>query len=135
MPQNNIFPLIRSQNRKTSHVRRCAVTGLGMLLVVGLSGLLPSAQAQRGGGAIGTPVSPDYKGLRTDRAYQPLIRNNVTPPPVKVAPISEELRTSYNINPFYTKMITSAGVVIVGSERVSDWAFLEAAYTLDHQLR
>jgi len=60
-----------------------------MLLVVGLSGLLPSAQAQRGGGAIGTPVSPDYKGLRTDRAYQPLIRNNVTPPPVKVAPISD----------------------------------------------
>ena len=38
------------------------------------------------------------------------------------------------MDPFYKKTLTSAGVVIVGSDKVSDWAFLEAAYTLDHQL-
>ena len=54
--------------------------------------------------------------------------------PVHVVPISDELRSSYRIDPFYTKTLTSVGVVIVGSDKVSDWAFLEAAYTLDHQL-
>jgi hypothetical protein len=52
-----------------------------------------------------------------------------------VVPIDDELRRSYRIDPFYKKTLTSAGVVIVGSDKVSDWAFLEAAYTLDHQLR
>ena len=48
-------------------------------------------------------------------------------------PISGTLRRDYQLNPFYTKTLTIRGVVIVGSDKVSDWAFLEAAYTLDHQ--
>jgi hypothetical protein len=106
----------------------------GTILALGLSGLLLPAQAQRAGQGIGTIVSPDYLGLRTDHAYQPLPRGGTTPPAVNVKPIEEDLRSSYRINPFYKKTLTSADVVIVGSERVSDWAFLEAAYTLDHQL-
>jgi len=85
---------------------------------------------------MGTPVSADYRGLRTSNNYQPL-RDSVssnTPPAVHVVPISDDLRNSYHIDPFYKKTLSCAGVVIVGSDRVSDWAFLEAAYTLDHQL-
>src|SRR6185503_16132802 len=79
-------------------------------------------------------------GLRTTRAYQPLPANPggshgiTNPADVRVVPIDDELRRSYRIDPFYKKTLTSAGVVIVGSDKVSDWAFLEAAYTLDHQL-
>ena len=56
------------------------------------------------------------------------------PAPVRVVPIDDDLRHSYRIDPFYKKTLTCAGVVIIGSDKVSDWAFLEAAYTLDHQL-
>ena len=83
---------------------------------------------------MGTPVSTNYQGLRTTRAYQPLAIGTNNPAAVKVVPIDDELRRSYRIDPFYKKTLTSAGVVIVGSDKVSDWAFLEAAYTLDHQL-
>ncbi len=89
---------------------------------------------------MGTPVSTNYQGLRTTRAYQPLPANpggslgTTNPAAVHVLPIDDELRRSYRIDPFYTKTLTCAGVVIVGSDKVSDWAFLEAAYTLDHQL-
>src|SRR4029077_6852095 len=82
----------------------------------------------------------NYLGLRTARAYQPLAVNSggsqgaTNPPEVRVVPIDDALRRSYRIDPFYTKTLTSAGVVVVGSDKVSDWAFLEAAYTLDHQL-
>jgi hypothetical protein len=113
--------------------------------VLGLS--LP-AQAQRGGGggAVGTPISATYKGLTTTRSYQPLPTTEPGPatqdgptlitttnPPIQVAPISDQLRRDYRLDPFYTKTLTIRGVVVVGSDKVSDWAFLEAAYTLDHQ--
>jgi hypothetical protein len=47
-------------------------TLLGTILVVALSGLCPPMQAQLAGRAAGTPVSTNYQGLRTTRAYQPL---------------------------------------------------------------
>ena len=121
MRQNNTHTLIC-----------CFVT----LLVAGLSPCFKSAQAQTTAPAVGTPVSPDYKGLRTDRSYQPYTTNadGSIPGPVRVGPIDDALRSAYHIDPFYTKTLTCAGVVIVGSPKVSDWAFLEAAYTLDHQL-
>jgi hypothetical protein len=110
------------------------------LLVVGLSGLFLRVAAQPAVPALGTPVSTNYHGLRTTRAYQPLpidaggSSGKTNPAAVHVVRIDDELRRSYRINPFYTKTLTSAGIVIVGSDKVSDWAFLEAAYTLDHQL-
>ena len=101
------------------------------IIVAGQMGLFPTAHAQPAEPVSGTPVSADYRGLKTSRTYQPLATNLA---PVRVIPIDEELRRSYRIDPFYKKTLTSAGVVIVGSDKVSDWAFLEAAYTLDHQL-
>jgi hypothetical protein len=106
------------------------------VVVSGMLGLLVSVQAQSNAPALGTPVSPDYVGLRTTRSYQPLSASPsaAKPAPVQVMEISDELRSEYRIDPFYKKTISSAGVVIVGSQRVSDWAFLEAAYTMDRQL-
>ncbi len=103
--------------------------------VAGLAGLILPAQAQPVAPARGTPVAPDYRGLKTLQTYQPLPSSDATNPgPIRVVPINDELRRSYHIDPFYKKTLTCAGIVIVGSDKVSDWAFLEAAYTLDHQL-
>jgi len=108
---------------------------LTAVIVAGVMGLFLAVQAQPAGPATGTPVSPDYHGLRTSRTYQPLpLPGDASPTPIHVVPISDELRDSYHIDPFYKKTLTCMGVVIVGSDKVSDWAFLEAAYTLDHQL-
>src|SRR5258708_26289519 len=136
----NIFLFLCSRKRKGACAPRYGLIGFGMILVVGLSGLFLPVQAQPAGPAVGTPVSADYHGLRTTRTYQPLPPNpgesvsTTNPAAVKVAPIDDGLRRSYRTDPFYTKTLTCAGIVIVGSDKVSDWAFLEAAYTLDHQL-
>lgn len=139
MCQNYIFPLICSRKRKETCPRRYGRVGFATILVVALSASLLSVQAQPGGGAIGTPVSTNYVGLRTANSYQPLVYpegspDATKPAPVHVVPLEDDLRASYRISPFYKKTLTSDGVVIVGSDKVSDWAFLEAAYTLDHQL-
>jgi hypothetical protein len=119
----------------------CAVT----ILLGCVLGLILPAHAQRGGRAVGTPVSATYKGLTTTRSYQPLPTTAPGPateggptlvttcPAIHVVPISDELRRAYRIDPFYTKTLTIRGIVVMGSDKVSDWALLEAAYTLDHQ--
>src|SRR5690348_13318625 len=136
MSKNNVIPLVSPRNRKGACACRHGPVGFGAILVVGLSGLVLALHAQPAGSMVGTPVSTYYHGLRTTRAYQPLSASPgaLNPAAVQVVPISDELRNSYRIDPFYTKTLTCAGVVIVGSDKVSDWAFLEAAYTLDHQL-
>jgi hypothetical protein len=48
--------------------------------------------------------------------------------------IPDNLRREYNINPFYKKHLVVLGIPIIGSEKVSDYAFLEAAWFLDHVL-
>ena len=58
----------------------------------------------------------------------------VTNPPVRVEPISDALRRQYRLDPFYTKGLAITGVEIIGSDKVSDWALLEAACLIDHYL-
>ena len=130
MSPNKLFPFIHSRKPKSNHSPRSGL--ITSIVTAGLVGLFLPAYAQQ----VGTPVSPDYRGLKTSNSYQPYTANpdGSKPAPVHVIPISDELRRSYHIDPFYKKTLTCAGVVIVGSEKVSDWAFLEAAYTLDHQL-
>jgi hypothetical protein len=71
-------------------------------------------------------------------AYTPLSTTTAdgatAPPVVHVEPISDDLRNEYHINPFYKKCAIYAGIPIIGSEHVSDYAFLECAWTLDHLL-
>jgi hypothetical protein len=134
MSHSRFFPFIRPQKPSVSHSPRYRLICLGAIIVAS-SGLFLTARAQPSA-PVGTPVSPDYQGLKTSNSYQPITTNpgDPKPAPVHVVPISDELRSSYHIDPFYKKTLTCAGVVIVGSDKVSDWAFLEAAYTLDHQL-
>jgi hypothetical protein len=54
--------------------------------------------------------------------------------PIRVAEIPEAIRTEFKIRPFYKKYAMFRGIPIIGSENVSDYAFLECAYTLDHLL-
>jgi len=134
MSPNKAFLPVGSQKIQASCSPRQAL--ITASLAAGLMGLSLTARAQRAGPESGTPVSANYQGLETSRTYQPLATRSgaANPTPIRVGPIDDELRGSYRIDPFYKKTLTSAGVVIVGSDKVSDWAFLEAAYTLDHQL-
>jgi len=133
MLQNKFFLFIPSRKQPASH-SPCVLIRLGAIILASL-GLFLSAHAQPVGPAIGTPVSANYRGLKTSNSYQPIPdHTDSSPAAVHVMPISDELRSSYHIDPFYTKTLTSMGVVIIGSDKVSDWAFLEAAYTLNHQL-
>ena len=54
--------------------------------------------------------------------------------PIHVEAIPDSLRSEYRLNPFYKKCTVLNGIPIIGSENVSDFAFLECAYTLDHLL-
>jgi hypothetical protein len=122
---------------KPKHLLAAATVALGCFIGINLP-----VNAQRGGGGTpGTLISATYKGLTTDRSYQPMPTTamkgdevvTTTYPAVHVIPISDELRQSYRLDPFYTKTLSIRGVQVIGSDKVSDWAFLECAYTLDHQ--
>jgi hypothetical protein len=54
--------------------------------------------------------------------------------PIHVASIPDSLRKEYRLDPFYKKYAAIVGIPIIGSEEVSDYAFLECAWTLDHLL-
>ncbi len=69
-----------------------------------------------------TPIDPKYEN-----------GNAVEQDPIGVSPITDEIYESYNLDRFYKKMLKINGILVIGSPRVSDYAFLEAAYTMDHQ--
>jgi alpha-glucosidase len=77
-----------------------------------------------------------FVALRTTNTYTPMPRkdangNMETPNPVRVESIPDEIYETYRIDRFYKKMVKIDGLLIMGSQRVSDYAFLEAAYTFD----
>src|SRR5450432_3375373 len=53
---------------------------------------------------------------------------------IRVTEIPDALRRDYQLDPFYKKTAAIRGIPIIGSEKVSDYAFLECAWTLDHLL-
>jgi hypothetical protein len=89
-------------------------------------------------GSLASASFGDDPAANNSLAYSPLstaIADGVTAPPVvHVEPISDDLRSEYHLNPFYKKCAVYAGIPIIGSEHVSDYAFLECAWTLDHLL-
>ena len=56
------------------------------------------------------------------------------PPLRSVAPPSAELKERLNLSDFYAKWVDADGFPILGSEKVSDYALLEAAWIVDHML-
>jgi hypothetical protein len=86
-----------------------------------------------------TETADDAKPAATSPSYTPLPLvsddGSETPSqPIHVEAIPDSLRSEYHINPFYKKHTILNGIPIIGSENVSDYAFLECAYTLDHLL-
>jgi len=53
---------------------------------------------------------------------------------LKVAEVPEEVRKSLGLDPFYKKYVSARGFPVIGSEKVSDYALLEAAYLINHML-
>jgi alpha-glucosidase len=81
-----------------------------------------------------------FVGVTTTNTYQPIEPKYedgkaVPADPIRVSPISDEIYESYNLDRHYKKMIKINGILIIGSQRVSDYALLEAAYTKDHTFR
>jgi hypothetical protein len=53
---------------------------------------------------------------------------------IRVEPISKTMRDEYELAPFYQKVAVIDGIPIIGSQNVSDYAFLECAWIIDHML-
>jgi hypothetical protein len=103
-------------------------------------GIVGAAFAGLSASALAQPTAASaYVGPTTQATYTPIAIPDADgtlakQPPVRVGPISDELRQNFRIPPFYTKSIVVRGMPIIGSAKVSDWAFLECGYVLDHML-
>jgi alpha-glucosidase len=71
-------------------------------------------------------ASPTYMPLAGDGPPRPAA--------LSAGLIPDELRRAFNIHPFYQRCVVVRGIPIIGSAKVSDFAFLECAWTLDHLL-
>ena len=52
----------------------------------------------------------------------------------QVKPISKQLKRDWKLAPFYKKHVSIDGFPILASERVSDYALLEAAYLIERMV-
>ncbi|MBX2851114.1 MAG: hypothetical protein KTR15_05140 [Phycisphaeraceae bacterium] len=52
----------------------------------------------------------------------------------EAGPISDEVREQYALDAFYTKLLNADGLLFLGSDKVPDEAFEEAAYLIDQVL-
>jgi len=50
-------------------------------------------------------------------------------PAVHVEPIGDDLRRDYRIHAFYTKALSIDGIPVIASDKTSDFALLECAFT------
>mgnify|MGYP002622619607 CR=1 FL=1 len=75
-------------------------------------------------------------GQANELVYKRIVQDDESAPPqeLRVSTISEEARREFRLDPFYQKMLVIDGIPVVGSANVSDFAFLEAAWVLDHML-
>ena len=88
-------------------------------------------------GATATTIPTDYRAPKTSNTYTPLPTTQpatTTQPALQVTPVPDDLRQRFHIHPFYKRSLLFEGIPIIGSEKVSDYAFLECAFTLDHML-
>lgn len=105
---------------------------LPMSLFLGLTALQPCD------GQSAVPPSV-YRGPTTTACYTPLAipaldPKSSSPVPIHVEPIQDAIRKDFGIPRFYTKALVIRGMPIIGSPKVSDWAFLECAFVIDHVL-
>ena len=55
-------------------------------------------------------------------------------PPTGVTAPPKDVAKSLKLDPFYKKYVSAGGIAVVGSDKVSDYALLEAAYLINHML-
>ncbi len=104
----------------------CACAAVGLQLMAGcLLGAIHGPQRDHCNGQQRALLYTTCAGGRSGAA---------APQPIHVSPIPDDVREEYRINPFYKKYTVIVGIPIIGSEKVSDYAFLECAWTLDHLL-
>lgn len=84
--------------------------------------------------ALGVAATPVYRGPTTAATYRPLSLNESETAPIRVAAIADGVRREFEIPSFYTRGIVVRDMPIIGSDKVSDFAFLECGYVLDHML-
>ncbi|UCD74260.1 MAG: hypothetical protein JSV91_10765 [Phycisphaerales bacterium] len=53
---------------------------------------------------------------------------------LRVEPITDEVWSAFELDPFYRKMVNLAGLPVIGSARVNDYALLEGAYLIGRML-
>ncbi|MGN6724415.1 MAG: hypothetical protein ACTHLZ_00715 [Tepidisphaeraceae bacterium] len=75
----------------------------------------------------------DYRAPTTQAAYVPLA-DRAAATPLRPGPLSATLRQAFDVPAFYIRGLSVRGLLVVGSDKVSDYAFLECAYMLDHLL-
>lgn len=85
------------------------------------------------------PDEKDSEPAAAQPSYTPLPTLNaagesVAVPSIRVAEIPDELRDEYKIHKFYQKHLVIRGIPVIGAEEVTDYAFLECAWTLDNTL-
>jgi hypothetical protein len=83
-------------------------------------------------GGDGETVAPIYK--RAAKSGETDAGDASAREELRAGPISEELRKEYRLDAFYQKVVAIDGIPIVGSQNVSDYAFLECAWIVDHML-
>ena len=99
------------------------LSALSGLILAGLQAGSASAQSEN-------TAPPAYKPLPIHRADV----EEIAAPFIQVAPIPDSLREEFRIHPFYQKHVVVRGIPVIGAEEVSDYAFLECAWTLDHMI-
>ena len=57
-----------------------------------------------------------------------------SPPPTGVTAPPKNVAESLDLDPFYKKYVSAGGIAVISSDKVSDYAVLEAAYLINHML-
>ena len=99
------------------------------ILILAIAWIGCGVVSVRGTNNASSATKPAYIALPTT-----LPSGSTTRPVIHVEPISDALRREYRLDPFYRKTTSIDGIVIIGSDKVSDYAVLECASTLDHML-
>jgi hypothetical protein len=99
----------------------CALLIFGLLLAKGFA---EDEKTQ-------STAQPSYTPLP---AVKPAGGEEIVASPIQVVPIPDALREEFKIHPFYKKHLVIRGIPVIGAEQVTDYAFLECAWTLDHML-
>ena len=106
--------------------QRLYLTVLSLLLCI-LVALPAVADSNDASAAVKRPTYTPFSTVDTDGTA-------AAAAPISVGAIPDKLRDEYHLDPFYRKYTTVLGIPIIGSDNVSDFAFLECAWTLDHLL-